>query len=289
MVTHESILRARRFTSGRRSARIHLEIVLMKRTSSILLTGWLTLGGAIANAESPGLTPSLGGNEGEWTFGIGTGLSSFSLDGDIGFATSEGGFITDVDLDNSDTGDLIDSAFGLSGIAINGPWSITAAFGTVKLEDSDRAIKAEWERSKMELLVGYRFLEAGTSQFGVLGGVRSINHDWNIKLRDPDLSDVSVRDVDEDWTDIVIGVTHAMPIAANWLWSNRVDFGFGDTEESYYLATAVHWMPIPHWSFNASIRYTKLELNNASDIDKKDFYYYDVDEPAFGIGFMYLW
>jgi len=93
-------------------------------------------------------------------------------------------------------------------------------------------VDAEWQRAKAELLVGYRFVEAGTSQFGVLGGARHIAHEWGINLRNPDLRAVSVPDVDEDWTDLVVGATHTMPIAERWLWSNRVDMRIGDPEEA---------------------------------------------------------
>lgn len=259
------------------------------RNSLALALGWLGAMAVPASAEAPSVLYDQGGTGSGWTFGIGTGLSSFSLDGDLGFATSEGGVIGDVDLDNSDTRDLIDSGFGLAGIAINGPWAILASVGKVRLEDSDRLLDAEWERTKAELVVSYRMFAAGTSQFSVLGGVRNIAHDWDIKLRDPDLADVTVPDVDEDWTDLVLGVMHTMPIADRWLWSNRLDFGLGDTEESVFAATTVQWRVAQQWSLNASLRYMKLEIGQASDIDKRDFYYYDIDEPSIGIGFMYLW
>jgi hypothetical protein len=197
--------------------------------------------------------------------------------------------IGDIDLDNSDTRDLIESGFGLAGVAINGPWSILASIGTVVLEDRDSLIDAEWERSKAELVVGYRFFSTGTHQFSVLGGVRNIAHDWDIKLRGPNPAGVRVPDVDEDWTDLVIGAAHTMPISGRWLWSNRIDLGFGDTEEALFLASTIQWLPVRHWSFNASIRFTRLEIGSASDVDKTDFYYYDIDEPSVGIGFMYLW
>ena len=262
---------------------------MTRRIAFALGLGGLAALAGSAHAEAPNVLFDQGRDDSGWVFGIGTGLSSFSLDGDLGFATSEGGVIGEIDLDNGDTRDLIDSGFGLAGIAINGPWAILASIGTVTLEDSDSFLDAEWERAKAELVVGYRFFEAGTSQFSVLGGVRNIAHDWDIKLRDPDLADVSVPDVDEDWTDLVVGVAHTMPIANGWLWSNRLDFGFGDTEESLNAATTIQWLPFRHWSFNASIRYTKLEIGEASDLNDSDFYYYDVEEPAFGIGFMYLW
>jgi hypothetical protein len=262
---------------------------MSKRISLAPCLALLGILAAPASAEAPSALFSQGNEGSGWRFGIGTGLSSFSLDGELGVATSEGGVIGDIDLDNSDTRDLVESGFGLVGMAINGPWAILASIGTVTLEDSDRFLDAEWERSRMELLVGYRVLEWGSSQFSVVGGVRNIGHDWDIELRNPVPPDASVPDVDEDWTDMVVGAAHTMPIADRWLWSNRLDMGFGDTEESLSAATTVQWMPFANWAFNASIRFTKLEVGQASDIDDSDFYYYDVDEPFFGIGFLYLW
>jgi len=39
----------------------------------------------------------------EWSFGIGTGIRSLALDGDIGFAASTGGAVASSDLDNGVT------------------------------------------------------------------------------------------------------------------------------------------------------------------------------------------
>ena len=50
----------------------------------------------------------------EWKFGIGTGFGSNGLEGDLGFATSGGGVIADVDLDASGVVDILDLLIVLS-------------------------------------------------------------------------------------------------------------------------------------------------------------------------------
>jgi hypothetical protein len=70
------------------------------------------------------------------------------------------------DLDNGETRDTIDFTLDLGGIALKGPWHIMAMADAVELEDWDRSIQADRERSKMALLDGYRFRELGSSQMG---------------------------------------------------------------------------------------------------------------------------
>ncbi len=74
----------------------------------------------------------------EWVLGVGTGFSSFSLDGDLGFATSAGGTIRGIDLSNDETSDLVESGFGLAGFARNPQWTILWSAGTQTLEDQER-------------------------------------------------------------------------------------------------------------------------------------------------------
>jgi len=241
------------------------------------------------HAESPGVVIDADDADKGWRFGIGTGISSFSLDGDIGFARASpaGGVIADVDLDNSDTSDLIDSGFGFAGVATRGPVAILFSYGSITLEDSAAGLDAEWERTKTEIAVNYRFLQAGRHNLGVIAGIRNVEHDWDVVSVDDAAPDI--RDVNDDWTDLVLGLTYIVPINAQWAWSNRMDMGFGDTEESFYAATALNWKPLEHWLFNVNLKYTKLEIGDDGDIDDSDFYYYDVAEPSIGIGFMYLW
>lgn len=219
----------------------------------------------------------------EWKFGIGTGFSSFSLDGDLGFATPAGGVIFDVDLDNSDSSDLVESAFGFGGFARKGKWTILYVLGTMTLEDGSGVLATEWDRTQVEVSVVYNFAKTGNHAWGALLGVRNIDHDWTITT-----PTVTV-DFDEDWTDVLIGVTHALPFAGNWSWTNRIDGGFGDSEGSFLFVSALNWQATEHWAFNFNIKQHSVEFGETEDIADADFYLYDVDEVGAGVGFMFTW
>jgi hypothetical protein len=220
----------------------------------------------------------------EWKFGIGTGLSSLSLDGDIGFATSDGPLIADLDLDNSETSDLVKSGFGLGGFATKGKWTILYSLGRLTLEDDDKNIEAEWDRDSIELSGVYNFAKTGNHNWGVLFGMRYIGHEWEF-----DLPKSSTLEVDESWTDGLVGFTHALSFAGNWAWANRLDASFGDSEGGFLISTGLNWQVADHWNLNLSLKQHAIEFGEKEDRSKSDFYLYDVDEMSLGIGFMYTW
>ena len=223
---------------------------------------------------------------GDWHFGIGTGISSFSLDGDLGFATPRGGFIRDIDLSNDETSDLVDSAMGANAIASNGRWDILLSYGTVKLEDGNSDLEAEWDRTSGEFAVVYNFAQICNHTWGILAGVRYTEHEWTITSPTGVFPKVKP---DEDWTDGIVGLSHVMQINKHWMWRNRIDAGFGDTEEAYLASTALVWHPLDHWQFNLNARYMSTDFGDDKDINDQDFYRYDVDETSFGIGGMFVW
>jgi hypothetical protein len=210
----------------------------------------------------------------EWRFGIGTGFTSFSLDGDIGF----GRVVADVDLDNSDVMDLVESGFGLGGYAAKGKWTIFWGAGTATLEDDDGGLEAEWDRMQIDLIAGYRFYEGERNNLGVLFGIRNIDHDWEFEFRGSSAS------VDDSWTDAILGFTHSLPISERWSWNNRIDAGFGDSEGSFLISTSFNWQISDRWSLDFTARQHSIEFG-----EEGDDYFYDVDEPGLRIGFLYHW
>jgi hypothetical protein len=200
-------------------------------------------------------------------------------------ATPSGGVVLDVDVDNSDTMDMLESAFGFGGFAAKGPWTINFSFGTVTLEDDDSAFDIEWDKSAAELSVDYNFATTGNHRWGVLAGVNYTDHEWEFQ----DKTTGQKLEPEDDWTDVIVGLTHRVPIADKWSWSNRVDYGFGDSEGAFNVKTTVNWQPWPNWVFNVNARYYSVEFGDEDDIDDSDFYYYDIDEPSFGLGFVYVW
>lgn len=241
--------------------------------------------------------------DGGWRFGIGTGLSSFGVDGDIGLPVQvtgnvpagfvpPNGIVTDVDLDNGETSDLIDSAIGLSAFASNDDWTFAASFSTVSLEDSDGSFDATWDKSQAELTAAYNFATLWCNVFAVQFGVRYVEHEWDVDLGALAVPGGSVRvssDVDENWTDAIVGITHTLPIAKGWVWRNVANYGFGGSEGTAFAQSSIIWQPLEHWAFNANARYLSTEYGDTDDLGDDDFYYYDADEPAFGLGASFVW
>jgi len=247
--------------------------------SSRLNTGALLVG-LVALLATQGAAAA----EDQWHFGIGTGFNSFPLDGKVGFATdNQGGVIEDIDVSNSDTRDYLQSAFGLGGFARKGPWTINLSGGRIELDDSDSGLDVNWKNTNVEGTVVYNFATVGRNHFGVLAGARYTKHDWDID------SATDSADPDEDWTDALVGLTHMLPFSEKWSWSSRVDYGFGGSEGTWNATTGVNWQPWQHWVFNANVKYLKTEYGEKNNINKSDFYYYDVDQPSFGLGFLYVW
>ena len=101
--------------------------------------------------------------------------------GDVGFATGAGGVIEDMDLDNGDTADMFESAFGFASFANKGPWTIRLSYATLTLEDDNSNFDAEWDKAQGELSVEYTFANTGSHRFGVIGGVSYTDHEWEPK------------------------------------------------------------------------------------------------------------
>ena len=231
------------------------------------------------------LAPATQAAENEWNFGIGTGISLLDLDGDVGFTTSDGGAIFPIDLDNGDTADMFESAFGFGGFANKGRWTIHFGYGTLTLEDSDADLDAEWDRVEANLAVEYAIHQVGNHTFGVLAGVRMYDHEWEFTNKITD----EKQEPEDDWVDGVFGLTHRMNFAGNWAWTNRADFMYGDSEGGWTLQTGLNWQPYEHWVFTGGVRYQELEYGEQEDINDNDFYYYEVDETTIQLGFVYVW
>ena len=233
---------------------------------------------------------------GEWYSGIGTGLFRLHVKGDVGFHTNIAGPVElDVDLDPDDISDLMETAFGLGGYVTDGTWLIKYSVGVLKLEDdasttlaSGTTVSADLDFDVVagELLVGYPVLSGDSFTLRAEGGVRYISHDINL--------DVAVnstplnRDIDEDWTDALVGLSLAVPFAEEWSWDSHVNYGFGGSEGTFGAQTGISWRFFPHWSATLYGKYTAVDFENGSKGDS-DWYLYDVDEYGLGLSILFNW
>jgi hypothetical protein len=228
----------------------------------------------------------------KWKHGIGTGFFALNLDGDLGLDTIAGPLKLDVDLDNGDVSDLVESAFGLSGYSSNGRWTILYAASTLELEgEGSGNIGAVPARADVTFTAtraafsGVRhFGRGGNSTWGALFGVEFTKHEFENDL----VIDGNPlrRELDNDWTDAVVGLTYAYAITENVSWNNRIQGGFGGSEGTFLINTGINWKVGQHWALTFYGQQNAVEYENESEGDP-EWYLYDIDEFGVGFGFSY--
>jgi hypothetical protein len=231
----------------------------------------------------------------EWTFGLGTGIQRLNAKGDVGFTSFRGPELGELDLSPSDVSDLMDSAFGLQGFASKDRWQFRFKYGYLDLQDKAQIdlingalpLTADF---RQEITAGritavYNFAETGNSQWGVLGGVNYTRHKYDVRISTGNLT--RKRKIDEDWTDVLVGLTHTMPLTDTITWRTSAITGFGDTDSYWSMNTAVDWQFARSWNVGIFIDYTEVDFENGNPGDN-DWYLYDADEWGPGISIMYV-
>jgi hypothetical protein len=235
----------------------------------------------------------------DWSFGIGTGIFRLNIDGDMGFdiAIADVGPVEfDVDLDPDDVSDVMETAFGFGGYATDGKWMIQYSFGTLELEDDPSrtiagvgTVSSElgFDSTGGEITVGYPIYEDTSLIVRLHAGARYTEHELDLDVT-VDGDSVLSRDIDEDWTDALFGISAGVPFAEKWTWNNKFNAGFGGSEGTYFAQTGITWRFLEHWSASLYGKYTAVEYENGSKGDP-DWYLYDVDEFGLGIGILLNW
>jgi len=236
----------------------------------------------------------------DWSFGIGTGIFLLNVEGDMGLDTASGPVELDVDLDPSDIMDVAETMFGFGGYATDRKWMIQYSFGLLELEDKPRGTlpsgatvssKLGFEMTGGEITVGYPIYHDPSVIVRLDGGVRYTEHelDSDVTIVDPDGTTTRrSKDIDEDWTDALVGISVGIPFAEKWTWNNRFNAGFGGSEGTYFVQTGVTWRFLKHWSATLYGKYTAVEYENGSKGDS-DWYLYDVDEFGAGLSVLFNW
>lgn len=234
----------------------------------------------------------------DWSFGIGTGLFRLNVDGEIGVHSNLAGPVKlDVDLDADDISDLMESAFGLGGYATDDTWIIKYSIGKLELEDkgsnslpainSTASFKINFEVTGAEVTVGYPVYRTPSVIVSLDGGVRYTRHELSSRLTfTGGVNGRQDKDIDESWTDFLIGGTVTVPFTKKWIWNTSANAGFGGSEGTYLVYTGVTWRFLERWSSTLYGKYTAVEYENGSKGDT-DWYLYDVDEFGLGINILY--
>ncbi len=219
---------------------------------------------------------AFGTAQAEWNYGIGGTLGIFDLDGDVSFGATD----VDIEYDISD----VESAFGLSGYAANGPWKFTALVAYMEVEASQsisgggKLQDANFERLIWELTAVYTFYLEGDWSLSGYGGLRGVNHEWDAK-------GVSI-DVDEDWVDFVAGLTARYAMSEQWSWVSSLEAGAGDSEGTFAVRTGLNWRFAENWSSHFILSFDTAEYEDGNS-SSADYYNYDADTTTLGLGITY--
>ncbi|WP_300455538.1 hypothetical protein [Desulfobacula sp.] len=229
-----------------------------------------------------------------WNFGLGTGPTLMAIEGDIGLDSTLAGGPVDLNLDEdaSDMSDLIDSAFGFSSYATDGKWMFQLSFAQLNLEGDAFTNNpniwghVDFDVTVFELTAEYPIYKNNGLNLNLLGGVRYTKHELKRTLHVGAFE--QGRELDNNWTDGVIGLSLDVPIYTNWSWNTSLNAGYGGSEGCYTVKTGVTWRFYKGWSSTLFYKYAANEFEEESR-GNADWYLYDIDEQYFGLAILYNW
>jgi hypothetical protein len=230
----------------------------------------------------------------DWNFGLGTGPAMLAIEGDVGFdSVLAGGAITlDLDLEASDMSDMIDSAIGFGGYATDGKWMIQLSAGKLNLEGDASAkninarFEIDFDITNIELTVAYPVYENNGLKLNLLGGLRYIKHELERTLHVG--ASQETREIDNNWTDGLIGLSLDVPFYETWSWNTAFNAGYGGSEGTYTAKTGVTWRFYKGWSSTLYAKYMAVDFEDSSR-GASDWYLYDIDEKYLGLAILYNW
>lgn len=134
--------------------------------------------------------------------------------------------------------------------------------------------------------MGYQVYRNPYFIFGVHGGVRYIRHEVSVEISSGTTE--LQKDVDEEWTDALAGVSAGVRFTDKWIWTNKFNAGFGGSEETYFFSTDIAWWIRRYFSTSLYGQYMSVEFENGNEGDS-DWYRYDVGELGAGINLHLHW
>lgn len=238
--------------------------------------------------------------EDDWHFGLGTGMLALNLDGTTGFTTALGSAKTKIDLNADEVNDLLESAIGIGGFAAHGKFKILFSYSAIELAGgvsgslqgdpplggTPISAKLNLEVTRADIAVSYLMAQSGKHAWSALFGLRYMEHDYDIGFA---LGGMATQlKINEDWTDIVVGVTHAYPISDKFAWTTRVDYGLGESEGTFFANTGIKWRINHRFTTSLYAQITAVEFENKRAPHPK-WYLYDVDEFGIGLNVLVTW
>ena len=205
---------------------------------------------------------------------------------DIGGKTANG---TSVDVKFSDLASNLDIGFMGSFAAHKGKWVVATdviyldvtAKDTVSIPipvgpgaiDVTAKAKLDLTGKVFQVAGGYNVLDSSANSLNVLGGVRYLNLDTDVKLSlealGPERS-VELSESGDVW-DVFVGVKGSVALAERWSLPYYLDVGTGDSDLTYQATAGISYRI--NDKFNAAFvyRYLKWEFDSSFDIQDINF------------------
>ena len=233
-----------------------------------------------------------------WHGGIGTGLARINVKGDQGLNLGALGPVkADVDLSADDFSDLMESAIGFGGYLTNGSVMMQYSLAKLKLGgdpsgtlESGASYDGEWsfDITVGELTVGYPIYRhpEGKIFLQPYVGVRYMKHELGAELTVVAETTTEVsRGIDNNWTDALLGAAANIGVSRKVRWNTRADVGFGGSNGTFAVATALTWTPLRWLTLSPNAFLKAIDFENGEEGDT-DWYLYDTNEFGWGLAFM---
>jgi hypothetical protein len=202
------------------------------------------------------------------------------------------GFKDDI-LENLETG------FAIHFEAKQGDLTLFAEYNYAKLDPSAEAAVGpvvigadiKFRDTMAELGFGYAFWNSDTTSWEVLGGIRYMEQELDVRLNLPDVLPIPLPDKisgGDDWTHGFGGFRVTTQLSQNWSLRARADYGYRDGDNTAISGLGFLDYRFRDWgSFFAGYRYLDTEYSNGRSGNKG--YSFDADQqgPIVGVNFYF--
>lgn len=236
------------------------------------------------------IQPAAADDGGPWTIAIGTGVQFLNAKGDLGFTSFRGAEQVALDMTPSDFQDFMTSALGVAVDARRERWRVGFEYGHLRLEDQAKielvgafaplATDFQQDVAFADATVAYRFADMGRHGWDVLGGVRNLRHEYDIRIAAP--ARRVTRRLDKDWTDLLVGIGHDLRVSDEVEWISVARWGFGESDTYWSARTSLNWRITDAWQLGAYVDYRRIDFEHDSPGDRS-WYLYDADEWGPGL------
>lgn len=235
-------------------------------------------------------------NPGGWEFAVaplylwGKGIEGTS---------AVGGVEAPLDLSfKDDILENLDAAFAIHFEATQGHLTLFAEYNFARLDPTAEeslgpiTVKAdiEFEDLMAELGVAYAFVDTGTTQWEVLGGVRYLDQDLDVRPDIP-IPDSPIPDRitgGDDWWHGFGGFRVTTQISERWSFRARADYGYQDSNNKAAHAIGFFDYRFRGWgSFFAGYRYLDIDYDNRKAGPSGYAFNGDQQGPIIGLNFYF--